>query len=169
MNAIDVFYQIEGERDIQHVEVGPEHTFGALRALLVERHGIVEEALIFLEDSEEPIEEAILIREHAGHAGVKAHVHRCRHVEVSVTFNNETVQHRFSPATTVARVKHWAAVTKFKMTEAEASEHVLQIVGTHDRPTPGTHLGALAKCPHCRVAFSLVPDQRVNGAPEVAR
>ena len=169
MNAIDVFYQIEGERDIQHAEVGPEHTFGALRALLVERHGIVEEALIFLEDSEEPIEESILIREHAGRAGIKAHVHRCRHVEVGVTFNNETVHHRFSPATTVARVKHWAAVAKFKMTEAEASEHVLQIVGTHDRPAPGTHLGALAKCPHCQVAFSLVPDQRVNGAPEPTR
>ena len=118
MNAIDVFYQIEGERDIQHVEVGPEHTFGVLRALLVERHGIPDEALIFLEDSDEPVEEIILVREHAGHAGVKAHVHRCRHVEVAVTFNNQTMQHRFSPATTVARVKHWAAVTKFKMTEA---------------------------------------------------
>jgi hypothetical protein len=169
MNAIDVFYQIEGERDIQHVEVSPEHTFGALRAILVERHGIVEEALIFLEDSDEPVEESILVREHAGHAGVKAHVHRCRPGEVTVTFNNQTVQHRFSPATTVARVKHWAAVTKFNMTEAEASEHVLQITGTHDRPAPGTHLGALVKCPHCTVAFSLVPDQRVNGAPEAKR
>jgi hypothetical protein len=169
MNAIDVFYQIEGERDIQHTEVGPEHTFGALRALLVERHGIVEEVLIFLEDSEEPIGEAILVRDHTGRAGVKVHVHRCRHVEVAVSFNNETVKHRFSPAITVARVKHWAAVTKFKMTEAEASEHVLQIVGTHDRPAPGTHLGTLAKCPQCSLAFSLVPDQRVNGAPERVR
>jgi len=66
-------------------------------------------------------------------------------------------------------VKQWAAVTKFKMTEAEASEYVLQIVGTHDRPAPGTRLGTLAKFPYCQVAFSLVPDQRVNGAPEPAR
>jgi len=169
MNMIDVFYQIEGERDIQHVEVGPEDTFGALRALLVKRHGLVEEVLIFLEDSGEPISEVILIREHVGRAGVKVHVHRCRHVEVAVTFNNETVHDRFSPATTVGQVKHWAAVGKFKMTEAEASEHVLQIVGTYDRPVPGTHLGALAKCPNCKVAFSLVPDQRVNGAQEMIR
>ncbi len=169
MNAIDVFYQFEGEREIQHVEVDPEHTFGALRALLVKQHGLVQEALIFLEDSDEPMDEAILVREHVGRAGVKVHVHRCRHVEVAVTFNNETVHNRFSPATTVGRVKHWAAVAKFKMTEAEASEHVLQIVGTHDRPVPGTHLGVLAKCPNCKVGFSLVPDQRVNGAPEAVR
>jgi hypothetical protein len=50
------------------------------------------------------------------------------------------------------------------MTPEEASEHVLQILGTQDRPSPGTHLGALTKCPHCRLAFDLVPDQRVNGA-----
>ena len=67
-------------------------------------------------------------------------------------------------ATTVARVKHWAAQRKFNMSPEEASEHVLQIKGSHDRPAPGTHLGTLAACPQCAVAFDLVPDQRVNGA-----
>ena len=92
------------------------------------------------------------------------HVHRCRHVEVTVSFNGETVRHHFGPGSTVARVKHWAAVHKFKMTEAEAGEHVLQITGTHDRPAPGTHLGSLVSCPKCAIAFDLVPDQRINGA-----
>jgi hypothetical protein len=50
------------------------------------------------------------------------------------------------------------------MTPEEAGEHVLQIAGTHDRPAPSTHLGALAACPHCQVIFDLVPDQRVNGS-----
>jgi hypothetical protein len=120
MANIDVFYQGEGVRDIEHIEVGAEHTFSVLKARLIEKHGLAADVYIFLEDSDEPIEEVLVVAQHAGSAGVKAHVHRCRHVEVAVTFNNETVHHRFGPGTTVARVKHWAAVDKFKMTEAEA-------------------------------------------------
>jgi hypothetical protein len=120
--------------------------------------------LIFLEDSDEPVNEAVVVREHVGPTGLKAHLHRCRHIEVDVRFNNETVHHRFGPGATIARVKRWAAEHKFGMTPEEASEHVLQIPGTQDRPSPGTHLGALTKCPDCRLAFDLVPDQRVNGA-----
>ncbi len=164
MTAIDVFYQGEGVREVEHIELGPDHTFASLKSIIIEKHGLEPDVLIFLEDSDEPLDELLLVREHAGHVGVKVHVHRCRHVEVAVTFNNETVHHRFGPGATVARVKHWAAEHKFKMSPEEASEHVLQIKGTHDRPAPGTHLGTLAACPHCAVSFDLVPDQRVNGA-----
>jgi hypothetical protein len=164
MTAIDVFYQGEGLREIEHIEVDPDHNFSMLKAVLVEKHGLATDVLVFLEDSDEPVNEVLMVREHAGRVGVKVHLHRCRHVEVSVTFNNETVHHRFGPGTTVARVKVWAAEHKFKMSPEEASEHVLQIKGTHDRPAPGTHLGTLAACPTCMVAFDLVPDQRVNGA-----
>jgi hypothetical protein len=52
------------------------------------------------------------------------------------------------------------------MTEEEAGEHLLQIAGTTDRPTPGTHIGTLTSCPDCRVRFDLVPDERVNGSAE---
>ncbi len=144
-------------------KLAPDHTFANLKAILIQKHGLETDVLIFLEDCDEPLDELLLVREHTGHVGVKVHVHRCRHVEVAVTFNNETVHHPFGPGTTVARVKHWAAEHKFKMSPEEASEHVLQIKGTHDRPAPGTHLGTLAACPKCAVAFDLVPDQRVNG------
>jgi hypothetical protein len=164
MESIDVFYQGEGLREIEHIEVRPDHTFGILKALLIEKHGLQGDVLIFLEESDEPFDEALIVREHVGPAGLKAHVHRCRHIEVNVRFNNETVHHRFGPGAIIARVKRWAAENKFGMTPEEASEHVLQILGTQDRPSPGTHLGALTSCPNCRLAFDLVPDQRVNGA-----
>jgi hypothetical protein len=83
---------------------------------------------------------------------------------VAVTFNGETVERRFPPSATVARVKRWAAEKKFGMSEEEAGEHVLQIAGTHDRPAPGTHIGALTDDKVCGVAFDLVPDERINGA-----
>lgn len=163
MTTIDVFYQGDGIREIEHIEISADENFAALRKVLAEKHGLAPDVLLFLEDGEEPVSEVLIVREHAGPAGVKVHVHRCRHVEVTVTFNGETVHHRFGPGTTVARVKRWAAEKKFGMSEEEATEHVLQIAGTQERPAPGTHLGTLATCPKCHVAFDLVPDQRVNG------
>jgi hypothetical protein len=163
MTTIDVFYQGEGVREIEHIEISSEDTFGTLRDRLIERHGLPVETLLFLEDADEPVAGAVVIVSHVGDAGIKAHVHRCHRIKVAVTFNNETVHHEFAPSATVGRVKHWAAVRKFHMSEAEAGEHVLQIAGTHDRPAPGAHIGTLASCPECKVHFSLVPDQRVNG------
>ena len=163
--TIDFFYQGEGITEIEHLEVGPDHTFSAIKAILIEKHGLGADLLIYLEDGDEPIDELLIIGEHIGPAGIKAHLHRCRKVEVAVTFNGETAHHHFAPSKTVARVKRWAAEKKFGMSEEEATEHLLQIAGTHDRPTPGTHLGAIASCPDCRLAFDLVPDQRVNGCP----
>jgi len=165
MSAIDIFYQGEGLPDVEHIEIGPEQTFDALKTLLVHKHGLDSDVIIFLEDSDEPLDEHQVVREHSGSAAVKLHLHRCRHIEVAVTFNAETVQRRFGPGSTIARVKRWAAEDAFKMSKEEASEHVLQISGTHNRPSPGTHLGALTSHPACRVAFDLVADQRVNGAP----
>jgi len=164
MTSIDIFYQGEGLREIEHIEVGPEQTLSSVKALILEKHGLQGDVLIFLEDSDEPLDEAVAVRQQAGPTGLKVHLHRCRHIEVDVRFNNETARHRFGPGATIARVKRWAAEHKFGMTPEEASEHVLQILGTQDRPSPGTHLGALTKCPDCRLVFDLVPDQRVNGA-----
>ena len=163
MAIIDVYYQAEGVREIGHLEVDLDATFGSVKALVLDRHGLDADELVFLENTEEPLSDMLAVGDQADARGVKAHVHRCRHIEIKVTFNGETVQRRFGPSTTVARVKHWAAVKKFGMTEEEASEHALQIVGTHDRPSPGTHLGALTTCPACHLAFHLVPDERVNG------
>ncbi len=164
MKSIDLFYQGEGIGEIAHIELDADATFAILKARLVEKHGVAHDVLLFLEEEDEPLDEATLIGDRATANGMKVHIHRCRHVEVTVTFNGETVKRRFSPSATVARVKHWAAEDKFGMSDEEAGEHVLQIAGTHDRPAPGTHIGALTDGKVCGLAFDLVPDERVNGA-----
>lgn len=163
MTSIDVFYQGEGISEIAHIELDSGATFAILKTCLIEKHGVAHHALLFLEDEDEPLDEAMLVKDHDAGRGLKVHLHRCRHVEVTVTFNGETVERRFSPSATVARVKRWAAENKFGMSEEEAGEHVLQIAGTHDRPAPGTHIGALTDGKICGLAFDLVPDERVNG------
>jgi hypothetical protein len=165
MESIDIFYQGHDIREIEHIEVPPDHTIAVIKQTLFEKHGCDASTLVFLEDQDAPLEDHLTIKELCGRGGAKMHLHRCRHVEVAVSFAGETVHHRFAPGATVARIKHWAAVKKFGMSEEEAGEHLLQIAGTQDRPAPGTHVGTLVSCPDCRVRFDLVPDERVNGAP----
>lgn len=164
MKTIDLFYQGEGVAEIEHLEIDPDTTFADLKARLVDKHGGAADALLFVEDEDDPLDDKQKVKDRAGGKGLKLHLNRCRHVEVSVTYNGETIDRKFAPGATVARVKRWAAERKFGMTDEEAGEHVLQIAGTHERPAPGTHIGSLAKRKSCELAFDLVADERVNGA-----
>lgn len=168
MKPISVFYQGDGVAELSHVEFASDATFADVKAQLAAKYGLGAEALLFIEDEDSPVDEAVTLKERATAKGLKVHLHRCHKVDVAVTFNNETVERHFPPSATVSRVKRWAAEKKFGMSEDEAGEHVLQLAGTHDRPAPGTHIGALTDGTVCRVVFDLVPDERVNGAAEFA-
>lgn len=163
MKNIDIYYQGEGIGALEHLEFGAEETFAALQAAIAKKHGIAGDIVLFLEDGAEPVEGNTKLGDKAGRAGIKVHVHRCRKIEVNVHFKDKTVHAEFAPGTTVAHVKHWVTLRKFGMTEEEASHHHLQIAGTTDQPEPGTHIGTLASCPTCKVAFDLVTTPKVNG------
>lgn len=164
MKPIDVFYQGENIADIQHLEVAAHATFGELRKQLTGQYGLPPDTLLFLEDDDQPVDDAAHIAPRGGARGVTVQMHRCRRVNVAVTFNNHTHEHFFSPSNTVGHVKQWMAVHKFDMTKDDASEHVLQLAGTTTRPSPSVHVGTLTDGKTCAVAFDLVAEERVNGA-----
>ena len=163
MSKIDLFFQGEGLKDINYLEIDSDLTFGELKEIVHQKHGIPLDALVFVEGKRDPVDEDALVKDYVTAKGIKVHFHRRREVKVLVTFNAKTVEAEFPPATTVASVRRWAAVSEFGMSEDEAGEHVLQIRGTHDRPSPDTHLGALAEGKRV-VEFDLVADERVQGA-----
>lgn len=167
MKTIDIYYQGDGINAVEHLEIGAEETFAALQALMAKKHGLEGDTLLFLEDEAELVDGKTLVGSKAGRTGIKAHIHRCRQVGVVVHFKDKTVHETFAPGTRIARIKHWAAVRKFGMTEEEASHHHLQLAGTTDQPDPGTHIGTLATCPKCRVEFDLVTTPKVNGFGDV--
>lgn len=164
MKPIDIFYQGENIAEIQHLEVAAAITFGELRVRLVKQHGLPPDTLLFVENDERPVDNAISVAARGGERGLTVHAHRCRHVNVAVTFNNKTAEHLFSPSSAVGHVKQWMAKHKFDMTKDDASEHLLQLAGTTTRPSPSTHIGALTDGKTCAIAFDLVADERINGA-----
>ena len=169
MQTLELFFQGEGLSEMQHLSVESDATFDVIKAQLVEKFDIPTDAILFAEDVDEPLDNHAPAIDHASAAGIKLHFNRCSKVEVLVTFNGETADCHFAPSATVGRIKKQVAELKFKMSDEEAGEHVLQISGTHNRPVPGTHIGVLSPQGACEVKFDLVPDERVNGATDGER
>lgn len=165
MNTVQVLLQGECIPDIQVIEVGVDDTAEELIEVATEfrTEAIEGEFLVFVEGEDEPIGGGDRLPGNEDRQPVPIHVHRCRRVKVTVTFNGLSKGHHFSPATTVAEVKKFAAIREFGMTPTDAAEHVLQFAGRAERPEPETHVGALTSCPDCDVSFNLVPHQRVEG------
>lgn len=166
MKNIDIFYYGEGFATLEHIELDADASFGDLLGLLITKHDLAADTVLFVENEDEPADAKGLIGKKAGRGCVKVHVNRCRKVSVAVHFKDKTIRHEFAPSTTVARVKHLVAIKKLGMSEEEASDHHLQLAGTTTQPDPGTHLGALASCQKCKVEFDLVTTPKVNGFGE---
>jgi hypothetical protein len=162
MSHIEVFYQVEGVRPVQRIEATSEETLAVIKIRIAAAHGLGADTRVFAEDAEDALDEASTLGSIATGHGARVHVHRCHRIAVTVSFAGRAVERAFGPGTTVAHVKRWA-VDKLGMSKEDATEHVLQIAGTHDRPTPSTHIGTLVHCPHCQIAFDLVADERVQG------
>ena len=164
MSKINIFLQGEGIKDVVRLQLDPQSS-----ALDVKRacasHGVQVdgEAAVFLEDQDEPLADTVTIESLAGKHGVRLHVHRCRRVVVKVTYSGRSVERIFGPGRTVGSVKNWAA-KEFGIAKEDAAELILQIAGTHDQPDVDVHIGTLAACPACAVAFDLVPNPRIQGA-----
>jgi len=90
------------------------------------------------------------------------HVHKCRHVAVEVNFSGKAKRRRFSPATTVGTVAHWAR-KKFHLDKAAAAEYVLQLRNSTERPRPDKHLGELVEPHKCAICFDLVKEVTPQG------
>lgn len=157
-----IFAQSELLSDVRTVEV--EHDVGsaglreALLAVLPQtpdRNSL----LWYIEDSDD--EHAIENMTEIPH-GLRVHLHRLKGIDVVVRYAGRDVRRTFRPSATIRRVKRWAT-QEFGIAPSDATELMLQISGTDQRPDPDTHIGSLVKFPNKSLCLDLVPSTRVNG------
>ena len=168
METVGIFYQCENAGDIEHIEVDATITFGAVKALLIEKqdltkHDLTPEFRLFPEDGDEPTDEDALISEFVTSVGLKLHLSRCRKIKVRVHYNGQTAEREFAPGATINMVRQWVTESGFGISKVEAGELKLQLVGTKNRPSSNRHIGTFAKCPDCAVEFDLVTDEKIQG------
>jgi hypothetical protein len=164
MSLINVFMQGEGIKDVVRLQLEPKSAVRDVRRACASNGLAVDgDAVVFLEDQDEPLAEAVGVESLAGKHGVRLHVHRCRRVSVKVTYSGRVVEHVFGPSRTIGALKKWAAI-ELGILKEDAAELVLQIAGTLEQPDVDVHIGSLVACPACLIAFDLVPNPRIQGA-----
>jgi len=164
MSKIQLFLQFEGGRRLELVEVSSDASVSdviqaAIKAGLSLEHA--KEAHVFGPEDDAPLKPDVLLEKQGIRHKHRVHVHRCRNVEVKLHFNECTEVLEFPPSATVDRVKK-RFVKVIGMSPVDASEHVLQLCGSTDRPESDTQIGTLV-CGCCHVCFDLVPIKRVEG------
>lgn len=166
MSMINVFLQGEGLDEIIIVKV---HEGGFVKDLIsaaidkgVPKGDDRRLHALYLEDSSDSLNQELSLKEAGIGPQQHVHIHRCKIIEVTVTFNGLQKSKKFPPSKTVGKVKKWA-VKEFGMSTEDAIEHVLKITGSTDKPDEHTHIGALVVYPECQLFFDLVPKVRVEG------
>ena len=162
MAKLSLFLQFEGDPRVELAEFDEKAGTKEVRAKAVELgFALLSDASVFAEGHDDPLDDKHPLTAQGVSNKQRLCLHRCKKIHVTVDFVGDSKQHPFSPVTTMADVKAWF-VDKIKMSPADATEHVLQVSGTTERPTPDTMIGSL-KSVDCKIELSLVPLKRVEG------
>jgi hypothetical protein len=140
-----------------------EHEAATKVSEIAAKYGVNGEALVFMDDSEEPADSALTL----GEAGVgdNGHIHvaRCRRVTTTVNFKEDSKEHAFPPNVAIAAVYEWAVGPKsFDLSPSDRAEHMLVIADTETAADEDAHLEAYAN-EDCEAKFDLTPKHRFEG------
>ena len=134
MQDIDIFVQGEGRPTISLIQVKQDATIEelAVAAIVQGAYPVADghECLVSLEEADEPLTPSVtLTTAGIGHRS-RVHLHRCRKIHLTVSFNGQEKSRAFSPAATIGRVTQWAVGKRgFDLDDIDAAEHVLQVTG----------------------------------------
>lgn len=161
---IEIFVEGEGLIGVEAIRVPTGSAGREIVVAIAARGGFpVEEGLLFVEDCDEPLDLVVILTEEA--STKVHHVHRVRHIEVSVFYQEGHLNHQFSPSTRVQRVLDWAVGPNgFKIDATVAPEMELALhEGTTALPKDA-HIGRYIHHPDHRLAFDLIRGVVPNGA-----
>jgi hypothetical protein len=161
---IEIMVEGEGLAEIETIRIPIGSTAREIVAAVAAKGGYAtEEAILFIEDCEEPVDLAILVVEEDVSSKVH-HVHRARTIEVTVFYQGRQLEKRFAPSTRVQRVLDWAVGPEgFKIDPAIAPEMELSLHGTAAVLPKNAHIGRYIRHPHHELHLDLIRGIVPNG------
>ena len=164
MTTMEIIVEGEGLADVEAIRIDEGSTRREIVAAVAVKAGFpAEEGLLFIEDCEEPLDLNLIIATES--INRVHHVHRLRHIEVSVFYQRRQIEKRFSPATRVHRVLDWAVSSQgFNIDRAIAPEMELALHNSTKALPKDAHIGRYLRHPHHCLAFDLIRGIVPNGA-----
>lgn len=121
----------------------------------------VDNAVGWLEDADEPLDGGARVAVSVGDNG-HLHLNQCRRVEVAINYAGKSKTHRFTPGTTIGRVRRWAmGENGFHLPQKERPKHEVGLCGTGVIADRNDHIGTLST--DCELCLDLAPKDRFQG------
>jgi|SRR5208337_2520630 len=155
----------EGLSDVEVLVIPEGSTGREVVRIMATKAGVEsDEVLLFVEDSDEPLDLDLIIKEDQA-AQTIHHVHRARRVNVSVHYQNEIKTEAFSPSTRIQVVLDWAVSSKgFNIDPVIAPEMELALHGESKELPKQAHIGRYVRHPHHQLSLDLIRGVVPNGA-----
>ena len=167
---IKVFVQGPSWEQIETLAASPVDSIDQVVSQLLPSDSERSEQRIFLEDLPVAVNGDLVVEEvlplspdGTQFEPLCLHVTRCQSIAVSVRFNGTVRQRPFAPCVSIERVRRWATLRAFGLTQRDAGEHVLELCANGKRPDTDIHVGVLVDDNCGSVEFDLVPQSRVEG------
>lgn len=162
---IEIMVEGEGLAEVEAIRIPEGSTAREIVAAVAVKGGYpTEEAILYVEDCEEPVDLTIVVTEEVV-SGKVHHVHRARKIEVAVFYQGRQIEKQFAPSTRIQRVLDWAVSSEgFKIDPAVAPEMELALHGQTTALPKNAHIGRYIRHPHHELAFDLIRGIVPNGA-----
>ena len=170
-NELEVFVHLPGKRP-RVVPAEPTETLRNLLSRLEVGNEGAHDILVFVgecdhaltkgEDSHQPADLDLSLADLELDKHHHLHCSRCPEIDTFIHFSGKELNRKFSPATTVEVATRWARMN-LRLDAAAASEFVLQLSGTEDKPRSSQHLGELVQGGECKLSFELVKEMTPQG------
>jgi UPF0288 family protein (methanogenesis marker protein 3) len=121
------------------------------------------DTILLVEDVDDEMPGAARLCDHGVKNKHHLHCHRCRKIEVAVTFNGKVKSRKFAPSQKVKRVLKWA-VDAFELHGVDAENKELRVGGVSGTILQSQqHIGSFAHAPHCHLDLYLTAIVEVQG------
>jgi hypothetical protein len=162
---IDILFEGEGLTDVEVIQLPAGAAGRELIEAVAAKAGLpADETMLFVEDEEEPLDISRVVVDEQMKGRVH-HVHRARHIDVTVFYKEHEESREFRPSTRVQRVLDWAVrQPEFNIDPAIAPEMELALHGQTEALPKNAHIGRFVRHPHHKLALDLIRGVVPNGA-----
>jgi hypothetical protein len=132
---------------------------------IVELIEVDEDELVWIGDADEPVDIRLTLIEigidpECRHA--HGHKHRCRSLQVKVSYAGHTREHKLAPNATLEVLLQWA-IGAFGIDATTAADLVFRVAGSQNDLDFATHIGTLTTPGHCAVDLELLQGETNAG------
>lgn len=162
-----IYLHGEGLKEAKFIEIGSEtkiseivKEFEAITGVASTKEASVE---CYADDADSPLDKSSTAGSMKIDKRSHVHCHRCRKVEVVVTYNGREEKFSFPPQTKAEKVFK-KAIKEFKISDSDASNLVLRLDnGQGEILQDDDHIGSFVSYPACHLSLYLTPKKQVQG------